>query len=321
MARVNVEDRFFGEERLNKFSKFMGWTRREAIGCLVLLWHESQGQKTGLASFDDIVDWCCEDESEGQKLISQLVRWKYISAKKGGKLFEIDGNKKQIKNLISYKKRGEKGGKATKEKWKRAQTVGPQEVVGKGTSPSNSPSKRGHQPQPSQAHYNTIQDNTIHNTSVISCGGSDDTHAGEPQDFKLGQESKKQTPKKGQKVKVVSDSTRVWNAFSEAYKIRYGVEPVRNAKTNGQVAQLLTRLPKEDCPNLVRFFVAHHDQFYLRKGHDIGLCLQDSQSLYTQMRQGKIVTSTTARVNERDEGNMQAMNDFLREKQRRAEGS
>lgn len=88
-------------------------------------------------------------------------------------------------------------------------------------------------------------------------------------------------------------SRSIWKAYSDSYFTRYGTEPVRNAKVNGQVAQLAKRLGSE-APDVVRFYLGHNKSFYVSKLHDIGICLSDAEALRTQWATDTKVTSTAA---------------------------
>lgn len=58
----------------------------------------------------------------------------------------------------------------------------------------------------------------------------------------------------------------MWEAYSSAYAVRYGVEPLRNAKVNGALANLLKRIPTDEAPAVARFFVGSDDKFYVNAG-------------------------------------------------------
>lgn len=90
----------------------------------------------------------------------------------------------------------------------------------------------------------------------------------------------------------------IWESYRKAYAARYGVDPVRNARTNGQCAQIGKRLGG-DAPHVAEFFVGHNEGFYLKRTHDLGLFLKDAESLHTQWKRGKAVTSTDVRSFER----------------------
>ena len=84
---------------------------------------------------------------------------------------------------------------------------------------------------------------------------------------------------------------KIWDSYLNAYRLRYGVDPVRNATINTQISGLGKRLGAE-AVDVVKFYLAHNDSFYLKGTHSIGLCLRDCESLRTQMLRGTAVTGT-----------------------------
>lgn len=121
MARVNVEAEFFGEQRLSKLMKMMSWSRQEAVGALVLLWHGSQGEIRVDGSASEIMDWTwLDDPVVGDKFISACVACKYLN-RQGPDSFFIKGNDVQLGHLATQKAKGRKGGIAKHQKWLAAQ--------------------------------------------------------------------------------------------------------------------------------------------------------------------------------------------------------
>lgn len=94
-----------------------------------------------------------------------------------------------------------------------------------------------------------------------------------------------------------------WSAYSEAYSRRYGVDPVRNAKTSGMIAQLVDRLGRDDAPLVAGFYVQHSNSLYVASGHSIGLLLRDAEKLRTEWATGRKVTQTMARQTDRTASN------------------
>lgn len=91
---------------------------------------------------------------------------------------------------------------------------------------------------------------------------------------------------------------KTWAAYSEAYADRYGAAPVRAAKQNAQVKQIVQALGAEDAPSVAAWFVQHPAQWYVTKGHDIGLLLADIVKLRTEWATGRIVQSPSAKQTE-----------------------
>ena len=107
----------------------------------------------------------------------------------------------------------------------------------------------------------------------------------------------KSTPPPG---RVLNEEQRaqaraVWQAYLEAYQTRYGVPPVRNAKTNAAVIELCRRLSADEAPMVAAFFVASNTKFYVTKGHSFGLLLADAEKLRTEWATGRSMTDSEAR--------------------------
>lgn len=103
-------------------------------------------------------------------------------------------------------------------------------------------------------------------------------------------------PRTNKPKPVPSAASEVWAAYAAAYAQRYGTEPVRNARVNAQLAQLVHRVGKEESQELARFFVAHDSAFYVRRQHAVGDMLHQCESLVTQMRRGQPFTEHQERA-------------------------
>lgn len=95
--------------------------------------------------------------------------------------------------------------------------------------------------------------------------------------------------------RTTGESSPVWHAYSQAYSNRYGVEPVRNAKVNGQLVQLVKRLGAEEAPRVAEFFVGHNAPFYVKARHPVDMLLRDAEGMRTQWATGIKATSLEAR--------------------------
>ncbi len=104
--------------------------------------------------------------------------------------------------------------------------------------------------------------------------------------------SQDQTPLKTNTSDEAKNLNReIWDAYRQSYESRYRVEPVRNASVNAKISQLAKRLGP-DSIEVVKYFLKHNEGFYVKKLHDIGLCLSDCESLRTQWKTNTQVTST-----------------------------
>lgn len=117
---------------------------------------------------------------------------------------------------------------------------------------------------------------------------------------------KKKAPKKKSPPGPKTPSGRVWDAYRESYRQRYEQDPVRNAKVNGQIAQLVERVGAEDAASLVRFYLTHNHRFYVQSCHQVGLCLKDAEALVTQMRANYRLTASESQEADRSQGNQNA---------------
>ncbi|HBO8835577.1 TPA: helix-turn-helix domain-containing protein [Pseudomonas aeruginosa] len=74
---------------------------------------------------------------------------------------------------------------------------------------------------------------------------------------------------------------RVWAAYRAAYEARWSVQPVRNAKVNSQVKQLVAALGSE-APAVAAFFVGLDDKFLVDSCHEFGLLLAKAGAYRTK---------------------------------------
>lgn len=103
--------------------------------------------------------------------------------------------------------------------------------------------------------------------------------------------------------KPAAPTTPVWEAYAEVYKTRYGWPPVRNAKANGILKQLIARLGADEAPQVAAFYAAHPSAFYATRGHILDCLLADAEKLRTEWVSGQKINAHTARQNERTAAN------------------
>jgi hypothetical protein len=118
-------------------------------------------------------------------------------------------------------------------------------------------------------------------------------------------------------AKEPAPSTAVWVAYSDAYETRYGSEPVRNAKVNGQLAQLVGRLGAQESPHIAAFYVGHNAQFYVRDMHSVGLLLRDAEKLRTEWATNRQMTTTKAQQADKTATNYGAFQGLIEEAEAR----
>lgn len=95
-----------------------------------------------------------------------------------------------------------------------------------------------------------------------------------------------------------SKTAEIWEGYRTAYQRRYGVAPLRNAKVNGQLAQLVDRLGADEAPAIVEFYVRSDHAFYVNAGHVLDPAVRDAEKLRTQWltstRNGSAVSGVRA---------------------------
>ena len=109
-----------------------------------------------------------------------------------------------------------------------------------------------------------------------------------------------------QKTDVQIANANTWDAYTIAYLDRYGVEPVRNAKVNAQIAQLVQRLGADEAPQVAMFYVTVNDSFFIRASHELGLLVARAEGIRTQWLTGRQVNAVTARQMENTQANINA---------------
>lgn len=91
----------------------------------------------------------------------------------------------------------------------------------------------------------------------------------------------------------------IWEAYSEAYAIRWKAEPVRNATVNAQLAQVVKRLGSAEAPAVSAFYVRSNRGLYVSAKHPVNLLLRDCEALRTEWATGHQGTDTEARQADR----------------------
>lgn len=87
---------------------------------------------------------------------------------------------------------------------------------------------------------------------------------------------------------------KVWEAYENAYLLRYKISPVRNASVNSKISQFAKRLGT-DAISVISFYLTHNDYAYVKAMHSIGLALSHAEALRTQWAKGKAITSSDVR--------------------------
>lgn len=86
-----------------------------------------------------------------------------------------------------------------------------------------------------------------------------------------------------------------WIAYGTAYTERYATAPIRNAKVNAQVKQLVQRLG-EEAAAVADFFVRSINEAYVvRNCHELGALVAKAEAYRTQWATGRAMTAGQAR--------------------------
>ena len=156
-----------------------------------------------------------------------------------------------------------------------------------------------------------IPDSLIPDVLIPDCGFTDSktlTVSDESQPAADEPQAEKQKPKSkptGETDHQIA-CRRAWDSYSAAYFDRYRVNPVRNAKVNSQIKQLVLRLGAEESPPVAAFFVSINDSFYIRSSHELGLLLAKAEGIRTQWVTGRQMNGRTARQLEDTQANINA---------------
>ena len=81
-----------------------------------------------------------------------------------------------------------------------------------------------------------------------------------------------------------TDGSIIWEIFSAEIEKKYGVTPLRNAKTNRNASDLVKRLGVERAKEVIKHYVSINNDFYEKNYHDISLCLKDCEKIYISLK-------------------------------------
>lgn len=113
-----------------------------------------------------------------------------------------------------------------------------------------------------------------------------------------------------------------WSAYKEAYAIRYGTPPIRDAKVNSQIKQFVSRIGHDESPAVARFYVERVNEAYItRQVHDLGLLVKGASGYRTQWATNTTMTATRARQMDQSQTNHDAADEAVQIlRQRQQEG-
>lgn len=113
---------------------------------------------------------------------------------------------------------------------------------------------------------------------------------------------------------ALQDACRAtWADYCQAYVLRYGVKPVRNAKVNDNVKALVKRLGYVEAPQVAAWYVECVGEAYvLKDSHGVGALLAKAESYRTQWARGQAITGTAAQAADKTSANLDAIEEAKR---------
>lgn len=105
---------------------------------------------------------------------------------------------------------------------------------------------------------------------------------------------------------------KAWANYAITYRRRYGVYPIWNGRIAGQMSQLVDRVGAEIAPGVAAYYLSLNSQYYVTKGHPVGLLLADCETIAMQMQTGQQMTATRARQMDGTQANASATDEAKR---------
>ncbi len=273
MARINIEDSLYKDRRWTKLVIKVG-CESKALGILVGAWALAQGHWLKSKSIPSKA-WPAEYEI--------LIECELANRLDDGSIY-VKGSKKAFAWLEQKAEAGRKGGLKTAS---AKHTLPPAKRGKAAASGANPP-------------FSLLSSLPLSSDSISNSDSSINTYP----DLK----NKKQATKPN-----TEENRKVWEAYFNAYRLRYGIDPLRNKTVNSKISRLRDSLGTEEAIKVVEFYLTHNDGFYLKKTHEIGLCLKDADTLRTQMLRGKAITSTTVRSFEKTQSYQETLDRIEKE--------
>ncbi len=110
------------------------------------------------------------------------------------------------------------------------------------------------------------------------------------------------TPKKLKKVKKANTgakSATTWKAYAGAYRHRYGVDPIRNAKVSTHLCAFIDRLGILVAPAVAAWYLRSNNSYYVARKHPVDALLKDAEKLHTEWLTQSHGTQAEAREGDR----------------------
>lgn len=127
------------------------------------------------------------------------------------------------------------------------------------------------------------------------------------------QESSKTVSKNALQENTKAENRKVFDAYFNAYRLRYGVEVSKNAEINSQIARFRSKFGTEEAIRIVEFYLKHNDSWYLKHTHSFVWCLKQADTLRTQMHRNQPITSTMIRSFEKSNSTQETLDRIRKE--------
>jgi hypothetical protein len=137
----------------------------------------------------------------------------------------------------------------------------------------------------------------------------------EPQPFSevVGSLSLSDPATKKSSAKLPTKTADIWAAYAGAYLNRYNTEPVRNAKVNAMLAQVVARIGADEAPHVAAWYVTSNRALYVSAKHCADLLVRDCEGLRTEWATGRSVTDTAARQADSKQTNLNVAETLIAE--------
>lgn len=126
-----------------------------------------------------------------------------------------------------------------------------------------------------------------------------------------GRRKRAVAPKSEDETATQAACRQTWGAYAGAYAERYGAPPIRNAKVNSQIKQLVQRLGFDEAPQVAIYYLSVNDQYIVRRMHDLGTLVNQAEGYRTQWATGRSMTTTRARQLDKSQANFSAADEAL----------
>lgn len=231
---------------------------------------------------------------------------------------EIDAVQSVLEKFFTLQEDGWHNKRADEELARRAELIGKRQTVGRrGATARWQPNAKpdGNCDSKQDGNWDSKSDGNVHSKPMHKHKHNTQTQE-QIQEQPEAEPTEPKTLKPQNLAPAEADATPgalVWALYENAYRERYKVEPVRNAKNNALCKQLVQRLGKE-APLVAEFYVQHSAQFYVVKGHPLSLLVADAEKLRTEWATGQKITATAARAADRQQNTGDIFSRLIAEK-------